>query len=164
MRKALYILGQLSDEDATWMARVGTRRTALAGDTLIRQGEPLRELLLILSGHVSVRVNGRQVAELGTGEILGEMALIDSSPPAATVVALDEVFVLSLATRLLHERTRTDLAFAARFYRALAVFLSDRLRQMNQQLVGEGAPVPLEDEIELDDTAGATLEPPCDAS
>lgn len=152
MRKALFILGQMSDDDAAWMARVGRRRTLAPSEALIRQGEPLSELLLILSGHVRVLVNGRPVAELGTGEMLGEMALIDSSPPAATVAAIDDVFVLSIPRRLIEERTRTDHAFAARFYRALAVFLSDRLRQMNRQVAGGDEPPRLEDEVELDDT------------
>ncbi len=154
MRKALYILGQLDDADAAWMVQAGRRVALRTGGTLITQGQPIADLFLVLSGTALVTVNGRQVAELGAGEMLGEMALIDSSPPSATVKAgSDDFAVLALATRDLNTRTRTDLGFAARFYRALAVFLADRLRQMNAQLTGgTTAAAALQDEEELDES------------
>ncbi len=154
MRKALYILGQLDDDDAQWMVTAGRRLPLRSGETLITQGQPIADLFLVLSGTALVYVNGRKVAELGAGEMLGEMALIDKSPPSATVTAgSDDFSVLALSTADLNAKTRTDTAFAARFYRALAVFLADRLRQMNAQLTGaKTASATLEDEEELDET------------
>ncbi len=153
MRKALYILGQLDDADAAWMVQTGRRVALRTGDTLITQGRPLSDLFMVLSGTAIVSVNGSKVAELGAGEMLGEMALIDSSPPSATVTAGSNDFaVLALPTRDLNDRTRTDMGFAARFYRALAVFLADRLRQMNAQMTGAGKQTTaLEDEEEIDE-------------
>ena len=154
MRKALYILGQLSDEDANWLVQTGRRLTLATGSTLITQGEPIADLYLVLAGTALVYVGTRQVAELGAGEMLGEMALIDRSPPSATVRAGAGGFsVLAIRTADLDAKTRSDTGFAARFYRALAVFLADRLRQMNAQLAG--APVgggPVVDADELDET------------
>lgn len=154
MRKALYILGQLSDDDAEWMVQAGRRVPLRRGETLITQGHRLSDLFLVLSGTVTVHVGGRMVAELGAGEMLGEMALIDSSPPSATVKAgSDDVAVLALPTDALNAKARADLGFAARFYRALAVFLADRLRQMNAQVAGARPPSgSLDDEEELDET------------
>ena len=154
MRKALYILGQLADEDAEWMVQAGRRVPLRTGATLITQGKPISDLYLVLSGTALVYVNDRMVAELGAGEMLGEMALIDRSPPSATVKAgSDDFSVMALATSDLNAKARTDTAFASRFYRALAVFLADRLRQMNAQMTG-AKPVngSLEDEEELDET------------
>ena len=154
MRKALYILGQLSDDDATWLVETGRRLTLSTGATLITQGQAISELFLVLGGTALVYVGSRQVAELGAGEMLGEMALIDKNPPSATVRAgSDDFSVLAVRTSDLDGKTRSDTGFAARFYRALAVFLADRLRQMNAQLSG-GAPggPSLADAEEIDET------------
>ena len=50
MRKALYILGQLSDEDIDWMIRYGRREPVPSGTVLIRQGQPIQDLLRIITG------------------------------------------------------------------------------------------------------------------
>ena len=148
MRKALYILGQLSDDDANWMVKAGRRLALPAGSTLITQGRPIDDLYLVVSGLAHVFAGQRQVAELGAGEMLGEMAMIDKNPPSATVRAGTADFaVLAIPTASLEAKTRTDLGFAARFYRALAIFLADRLRQMNAQVAGTGA-----DGDEIDDS------------
>ena len=40
MRKVLYILGQMTDQDVEWLAKVGRRRSVPKGTTVIRQGQP----------------------------------------------------------------------------------------------------------------------------
>lgn len=67
------------------------------GDIIFSEGDTGEEAYLIRSGFVSVtrREDGRDVA-LGTrseGEIIGEMALIDSTVRSATVVASQDVDV-----------------------------------------------------------------------
>ncbi len=155
MRKSLYILGQLSDEDVEWMITFGRRHPVNPGDVLIRQGLPVEDLYLILDGTFQVtddRRGGQELARVGTGEIVGEMSFIDANPPSATVTAVEDGLVLALSRRLLQERLDQDTAFGARFYFALAVFLSDRLRSMEGKLHGgaEGAP-PGEDALEEDE-------------
>ena len=53
MRKVLYILGHLNDEDVEWMARAG-RRVAASGHELIRENEPSDDLYFVLEGEVTV--------------------------------------------------------------------------------------------------------------
>jgi CRP-like cAMP-binding protein len=71
---------------------------------------------------------GRELARLTSGEIVGEMSFVDANPPSATVAALDRGVVLALPRALLQQKLDRDTGFAARFYHALAAFLSDRLR------------------------------------
>ncbi len=152
MRKALYILGQLSDDDANWLVQAGRRVALKTGGTLITQGQPIADLYLVLSGTALVYVGTQVVAELGAGEMLGEMALIDKAPPSATVRAgSDDFSVLAIRTADVDAKTQGDTGFAARFYRALAIFLADRLRQMNAQMSNSqtnGAAVQDGDEID----------------
>ncbi|WP_413208243.1 cyclic nucleotide-binding domain-containing protein [Rhodospirillum sp. A1_3_36] len=134
MRKVLYILGQLNDRDIDWMVRHGRRQRFGEGQILITEGEPSDFLYILLEGELSIRVNGVGiVAERGVGEIVGEMSFVDSQPPSATVSAKGEALVLSLNKEEMREELRDNTDFASRFYRALAIFLSDRLRQSNTQ-------------------------------
>jgi CRP-like cAMP-binding protein len=131
MRKALYFLGILNDSDIDWLVTAGTRREVGAGVSIIDEGRPLDSVFLVISGAFSVRVaglGGKQIARLMTGEVMGEMSFVDSAPPSATVQALETSTVLAIPRRRLNARLAEDSGFAARFYRALAMFLADRLR------------------------------------
>lgn len=129
MRKVLYILGNLSDEDIEWMARAGRRLDLAGGQVLVRQGEASDSLYIVLEGHATVDVAGvGTVARLGSGEVVGEVSFVDSAPPSATVSADGRCIVLALAKREIEARLRSDGGFAGRFYKALAIFLADRLR------------------------------------
>lgn len=131
MRKALYFLGILDDSDIDWLVSAGMRREVPAGATIIEEGRPLDAVFLVISGAFSVRASalgGKQVACLMSGEVMGEMSFVDSAPPSATVQALEPSMVLAIPRRRLNARLKEDPGFAGRFYRALAMFLADRLR------------------------------------
>jgi CRP-like cAMP-binding protein len=154
MRKVLYILGQLTDADVEWIARTGRRRPAAPGETIILMGQKVPALFIVLKGTASVTIaGGREVARIGAGEVLGEMSLIDQRPPSATVKAAEPAMLLEIDRNVLEAELASNIGFAARFYRALAVFLSDRMRNTNAQLGFGKAPqsVNLEEEDELDD-------------
>jgi CRP-like cAMP-binding protein len=146
----LYILTRLSDEDVDWMARTGNRRTLKPGGVLIRQGEPIDALTVLLDGQVAVAIDGvGEVARLGSGEILGEMSLVDDSPPSATVTAIEPTEVLAIDRAVLSARLEVDDAFASRFYRAIAMYLSIRMRATVQRLGYGNAPPTNEEELDM---------------
>lgn len=154
MKKVLYILGQLRDQDVEWIARNGSRRQLSAGEVLIREGEPISALFIVVSGHMEVTVKDLgTVAELGAGEMVGEMSFVDSSPPSATVKATDDCSVLEVHRRDLADKLAQDDAFGHRFFKALALFLADRLRGTVHRLGygaggGLGGDDVLEDELD----------------
>jgi CRP/FNR family transcriptional regulator, cyclic AMP receptor protein len=133
MRKVLYIFGLLTDADVESLARMGTRRRLQDGDIVIKEREPADSVILLLEGEflVTTREFG-QIARLGVGEIVGEMSLVDSAPPSATITAHGQCLALFLDKMLLMQKLENDLAFGCRFYRALAIFLADRLRVMSR--------------------------------
>jgi len=129
MRKALYIFGLLTDADVAWMARAGVRRRIRNGEVLIREGRPIESVILLLQGECAVTAAGAgEIARIGVGEIVGEMSFVDSAPPSATVTAVGDGLALFLDKEALARKLEADIAFGCRFYRALAVFLADRLR------------------------------------
>ena len=131
MRKVLYIFGQLTDTDVDWMAKQGRRMRLPGNSVLIREGVPVETLYIVLDGELAVvqERSGRQIARLGAGEIVGEMSFIDARPPSATVKAASDVVVFAISKQRLQQGLDQNVAFAARFYRAVATFLSDRVRK-----------------------------------
>jgi CRP-like cAMP-binding protein len=59
---------------------------------------------------------------------------VDARPPSASVTALEDTTVLAVPCRELAQKLEREAEFAARFYRAIAVFLSHRLRAAGQRL------------------------------
>ena len=150
MRKVLYILSRLTDEDVDWMAAIGKRQRHEIGEILIQQGEPADTLMFVLDGKVSVEVEGLgPIASLGSGEMLGEMSLVDEAPPSATVIVTEPAHVLHIGHNVLRAKLDVDPYFAARLYRAIAVFLSMRMRSTVLQLGYGKTTVFAEDEIDM---------------
>jgi CRP/FNR family transcriptional regulator, cyclic AMP receptor protein len=150
MRKVFYILTRLNDEDVEWLSTVGQRQRREPGNVLIRQGEAIEALIFVLDGQVAVTVDGvGEIARLGSGEILGEMSLVDESPPSATVTVVQPTQILAIEKQHLVARLDSDAAFAARFYRAIAMFLSIRMRNTVRHFGYGKAPVSTEEELDL---------------
>ncbi|MDE3195133.1 MAG: cyclic nucleotide-binding domain-containing protein [Acidobacteriota bacterium] len=150
MRKALYVMGILDDQDVEWIATHGRKLSVKPGEVLIREGEPADALFIVLDGSLNVLSGSKQVATLLSGEIVGEISFVDSRPPAATVVAGQSTRVLAIPRDLLTAKMATDPWFASRFFRALAIFLADRLRSTTARLgYGETSADELQDRDEL---------------
>lgn len=143
MRKVLFIFGELADSDIEWLVAYGSTAQLRAGDVLIEEGRPAATLFLLLQGSVSVGVKGVDngvVATLERGEIVGEMSFVDARPPSATAVAASDALVLAIPRDAMLAKLRGDSAFAARFYRALTLILSDRLRATVNEMARRAHP------------------------
>ena len=128
MRKVLFIFGQLTDTDVTRLAAIGRRKRVRAGAVLIQEGVPVETLYIVLDGELQVSRKGRSIARLGAGEVVGEMSFIDARPPSATVSEATVAVLYGVETAKLSRELADNVALAARFYKAIATFLSDRVR------------------------------------
>jgi CRP-like cAMP-binding protein len=160
MRKALHMMGILSDRDLDWLLSHGETKFAIAGSTVIQEGRPINALFILLDGKFSVRASNEQSREIATlypGEILGEISFVDARPPSASVVALQDSHLFVVNAESLSDKLARDDGFAARFYRALATFLADRLRTTSGRLGYGKQPEDLRyDKDELDDSTLGT--------
>jgi CRP/FNR family transcriptional regulator, cyclic AMP receptor protein len=139
MRKSLMLMGIMNDSDVEWLIEHGEARHVGPGDVLIREGEPVEWLYILLDGRLVVTIaSGREVATLDSGEIVGEISFVDSRPPLASVHAKNDAHVLAISRAKLSTKMERDVGFAARFYKGLAFFLADRLRTTTGRL-GYGA-------------------------
>jgi CRP/FNR family transcriptional regulator, cyclic AMP receptor protein len=139
LKKVLYFLGLLDDRDVDWLVRAGVKRTVPSGTVIIREGEASPSLFFILKGEFSVTSawSLHELARVGAGEILGEISLVDDRPPSATVTALAESVIGDIPIDALERQIAKDHAFGARFYKAIAVTLADRLRARQSGVAGD---------------------------
>ncbi|MCU0513768.1 MAG: cyclic nucleotide-binding domain-containing protein [Anaerolineae bacterium] len=152
MRKVLYILGELTDSDIAWMIEVGEKKVLPGEAILIREGQVAEGLYMLLSGTlVVVSPSGKEIARLERGEMVGEMSVLEARTPSVTVKTATPAQVLLIPRLKLQKRLETHEGFAAHFYKAIALFLSDRLRSTTAQLTADGRPQRPTDTDELDE-------------
>ena len=139
MRKVLFIFSVLSDGDVEWLAQAGERVHVDPGTVLIPLGSHVDYLYFVLEGRLAIKTkSGDTIAHLESGEIIGEMSLVDPAPTAVAVEVAADSTLLRIPDAVVRDKLATDSEFAARFYRALCVFMADRMRQTTQRF-GYGA-------------------------
>ncbi|MEB3289746.1 MAG: cyclic nucleotide-binding domain-containing protein [Leptolyngbya sp.] len=155
MKRIVFILGVLEDDDVDWLVSSGQRQEVEPGEVLIHEGQPSQSLYIILAGQLEVSVQAMAqyaIAQLASGEVVGEMSFVDGLPPSATVTALEPTVVLGLSWDTLNEKLQQDTWFASRFYKALTILLSSRLRSTVRHLQGEQwQPISMGDETAIVD-------------
>jgi hypothetical protein len=90
------------------------RRSLKEGETLVEQGDEGQDLFLLLDGVVVVKVDGEEVAELGPGALLGEMALVDGGKRTATVEATTPTRVVVVPPDAVDQSALAELAASRR--------------------------------------------------
>jgi CRP/FNR family cyclic AMP-dependent transcriptional regulator len=131
MLEAAVFLGILDEPDIEWLVANSKRQEIPSGSTLIRRGEPVEMLYLIVDGAFNVTVfspDARHITTLYSGELVGEMSFVDLHPPSATVAAGMNSTVLAILKTALIEKIQNDSGFGTRFYKGVSVLLAGRLR------------------------------------
>lgn len=121
------------------MARMVYSKRYAAGDVIIRMGDRARHAYIIEQGRVEVsaQAGSRKVviAELGKGEIFGEMSVIDDAPRSATVTALEDTDVVVMQ----RSRFQRPLAAADPIMNMLLRVVLARFRSAQQLFLGNEA-------------------------
>lgn len=121
-----------SKKELGLIARRGDQLSLPDGHTLTTQDESSREAFVILDGNAVVRRNGRKVAELGPGSMIGQLGLLDRGPRTATVIADGPVEVLVLAPREFSSLLDEVPAINRKLLRSLA----GMIRELDTQAYG----------------------------
>jgi CRP/FNR family transcriptional regulator, cyclic AMP receptor protein len=93
----------LSDRDVAKIAKAGTYITVPADWALMGEGTSADKAYLLISGEVSVRKDGKEVATLGPGDIFGEMGIVNHKLRSATVISLSRLECLHFTREKLIE-------------------------------------------------------------
>lgn len=95
-----------------------------AGQVIFREGEPGDVMYVVIEGEVAISVQGREIVSEGSGEILGEMALIDDTFRSATVTAKTACKLVPINKKRFMFLVQQTPFFALRVMR----IMSERLR------------------------------------
>ncbi len=109
-----------SDAEMRAVGEAGTYLTVPEHWALMVEHTPADKAYLILAGEVSVRRHGEEVARLGPGEIIGEMALLNHKLRSATVVAESRLEALHFTAEAIEQLRATVPHFAETLAEAAA--------------------------------------------
>jgi CRP-like cAMP-binding protein len=121
------------------LARAVRRRTVREGQLLWRQGDRAREMLFVVAGGVSVsqRLPGDrtvEMAEVGPGDTLGEIALLDGGGNTMSVRVTEETTLLALSRVDFAGLLARQHPAAFTLKRRLAALTAARLRVLVRRL------------------------------
>jgi CRP-like cAMP-binding protein len=124
--RAAPLFASLSADALLPVASLCQQIDLVGGQMLFEAGEVGDSMFVVASGRVQIKRGAELVANLGPGEVVGEMGALDLEPRSATVVAAEPSRLIRLE--------RNDLMDLLTDYpelmRELAVMLVDRIRGM----------------------------------
>ena len=121
------LFSRCSNSDLKIVARHVETINVPGGRTVVRQGDDGDALFILLSGRAEVVRDGVMVAELGPGAYLGELALLDPAPRAATVTVTTDAELAVLGVRMFRVLLRDLPTVSAKLLADLAA----RVRDLN---------------------------------
>ena len=98
-----------------------------SGTTIFTKGDQGNEMFVVLDGEVEIQIETGIVENLNTGEVFGEMALVDSEPRSATAVAKTDCRLAVIDEKRFLFMVQETPFFAL----DLMKILTERLRHMN---------------------------------
>lgn len=148
------LLKELTHNDIDWLIATGHRQEIAADTILIQAGQKSDRLYILLDGTLTVNISqtennplakafaalegeetpSKEITRLTSGEVVGEIPFIKVRPTAHTIIAAEKSASLSIPQQQLATKLEQDVGFASRFYRAIAILLSNRLQNLVQQL------------------------------
>ena len=126
------LFNSCSNKELQTIAKATDELTVPAGHVLTDQGQMGREAFVIVDGSATVKRNGKKVATLGPGSVVGELSLLDHGPRTATVTADTDTTVLVIEQRYFLGVLEEVPALA----RKLLATLAGRVREFDRQYYG----------------------------
>ncbi len=94
--KRVDLFAAIPDAVLAAVAEIVTEVHLPPGETFIREGELEDWLFVVVDGRVQVHSGPRIFLNLGPGESVGELALLDPEPRAASVTTLEDTLLFRL--------------------------------------------------------------------
>lgn len=137
-------VASLKEEDRELLASYGDFVSAQKDQTLVQQGEEQSHLYLVISGSLEVSRQGLTediiVGVIQTGEAIGEVSIFDPGPASATVKATEFSQIWKIDNDSLNSFLSDNPTAGNYLMVGLATILSQRMRNLNSQLVDAKTP------------------------
>lgn len=148
------LLQELTNSDLDWLMAAGKRQIVAADCLLIETERQISDIYLVISGSLQISIPQnddralnrafalleerstleRDIIELERGDVAGLEFLVGSRAASTNVRTKVESDLLSIPLRSLQGKLQQDIGFAARFYRGIALMLTERLLKLTTRL------------------------------
>jgi CRP-like cAMP-binding protein len=128
------LFSTLAKSDLREVARLCFEDVFQSDEMILKQGEDAQLMVAIVSGQARVTHDGRTVATVGAGDVVGEMALIDGLRRSAAVIAESSVEGITLHRTSFLKLLDSRPSIA----RKLLAAQTARLREANKKLSALG--------------------------
>ncbi|MGB9600394.1 MAG: cyclic nucleotide-binding domain-containing protein [Myxococcota bacterium] len=95
--KEVSLFKNISSERLARIATIAKEIEFSRGDKIINEGDEGDSLFIIVDGRVSIYKGKEAIASLGPKDFFGEMAILDSEPRSASVIADTEIICLKIS-------------------------------------------------------------------
>ena len=92
------VFADLDDEELDHIANLAAEVSVPAGKELVREGDYSYDVLAVEEGTASVTRHGEPIAEIGPGDVVGEMGVLERAQRSATVVAQSPMLLVTLTS------------------------------------------------------------------
>ncbi|MEK6710073.1 MAG: cyclic nucleotide-binding domain-containing protein [Nitrospinota bacterium] len=131
LQKGYPFFADMADDEVGQFLKLCRRESFEDGKKIFSQGEIGNSFYLVVSGEVRIVVEGTEVARLGTGQVFGEMAVLDDAPRSATALAAGNTLLFSISRTVLATRAP---ALGFKVVVGVARQLSVKLREADETI------------------------------
>jgi CRP/FNR family transcriptional regulator, cyclic AMP receptor protein len=96
--KNIPVFADLSDDERGHIAALAAEVSVPEGKELVREGDYSYDVLAIEEGSARVERSGREIAQLGPGDVIGEMGVLERAQRNATVIAASPMMLVTLTS------------------------------------------------------------------
>lgn len=138
--KKFSIFSDWSDEELGKIAPYLNEEKIEKNNILFKQNDPASKIYFVKSGCIELKITitdaeDTRLARVKSGEMFGEMAVIDDKPRSAGAVAFIDTTLITLTKENLHEfLSKNDKEITSKLLINIIKALSSRLRRVDDKL------------------------------
>lgn len=138
--RSIYLFKEMTDAELQIISKAGYEKNFISGQELFFSGQKAEAMYVVISGMIRIfksTENADEVAlaTIAAGEHFGEMGFLTRDPRTATAQIIETSDIFELSYENLDSVLKADLKISEKYYRALARFLSQRLKSTTQELL-----------------------------
>ena len=140
--KKVYLFASLTPAELKFLGGSIKRKQLFANEVVFREGDAATSLYIIESGNLRVvktNPNGGDPIVLnymGHGNVFGEIRYVAGGKRTASVMSLDQSFVLEITYDDLERMTQLNPQFGTKLFKSMAVFLAQKLKNTTDEMAG----------------------------
>ncbi len=151
--QSIQVLDGIGQQHLAQLAAIADCVDLPAGKTIFREGDPARDVYLIVGGSVSLEICApgigcRRILTVGEGDLLGWSPVLEEERLTATARTLSPTSAVKINGRQIITLCEHDPHFGYEFMKRAAMALARRLSATRLQLInvyGEQMPLPTAD-------------------